>query len=147
HDTSTPVKIAVVAMLVNVICSVSLLHTMQHTGIALANSIALWTNATLLFTQLKKRRSPIADAKLKRRLPRLIVASMGMATATWAIVNALQGFFAVHNLVREGMALAIIIAAATVVYGILLHVTGAMQLHEVLAILKRKPKVSPGIQE
>ena len=48
HDTATPVKVALVAMAVNVLTSLALSHPLQHMGIALSNSVATWTNALIL---------------------------------------------------------------------------------------------------
>ncbi|NND82863.1 MAG: murein biosynthesis integral membrane protein MurJ [Gammaproteobacteria bacterium] len=55
QDTKTPMKIAVVAVLVNVILSIILVRSMAHTGLALAISIAAWVNAALLFIVLWRR--------------------------------------------------------------------------------------------
>lgn len=52
QDTKTPMKIAVVSVLVNVAMSIILVRFMQHTGLALAISIAAWVNAGLLFAVL-----------------------------------------------------------------------------------------------
>jgi putative peptidoglycan lipid II flippase len=52
QDTKTPMQIAVVAVLVNILFSVLLVGSMQHTGLALAVSIAAWVNASLLFIML-----------------------------------------------------------------------------------------------
>lgn len=54
QNTSTPMRIAVVAMLVNVILSLSLVGMLAHTGLALAISIAAWVNAGLLFVSLRR---------------------------------------------------------------------------------------------
>ena len=55
QDTKTPMKIAVVAVLVNVILAVLLVGSMAHTGLALAISVAAWVNAGLLFIVLWRR--------------------------------------------------------------------------------------------
>jgi putative peptidoglycan lipid II flippase len=52
QDTKTPMKVAVIAVVVNVVFSIILVRTMAHTGLALAISIAAWANATLLFVCL-----------------------------------------------------------------------------------------------
>lgn len=55
QDTKTPMQIAVISVLVNVLCSIVLVRFMAHAGLALAISIAAWVNAALLFTVLLKR--------------------------------------------------------------------------------------------
>jgi len=55
QDTKTPMRIGVVAVIVNIVFSVLLVGSMQHTGLALAVSIAAWVNAGLLFVILFMR--------------------------------------------------------------------------------------------
>lgn len=55
QDTQTPMRIAVVSVAVNVIFSIILVRSMAHNGLALAISIAAWTNSILLFLVLLKR--------------------------------------------------------------------------------------------
>lgn len=55
QDTKTPMRIAVVAVAVNVVMSIVLVRSLQHTGLALAISIAAWVNAGLLFITLRAR--------------------------------------------------------------------------------------------
>ena len=61
QDTKTPVKIGVVAMLVNIVLNLSFLWLWRylempgsHTGLALATSLSAYVNATLLFILLKR---------------------------------------------------------------------------------------------
>lgn len=55
QDTKTPMKIAVIAVVVNIICSLILVRVLAHTGLALAISIAAWVNALLLFVVLLRK--------------------------------------------------------------------------------------------
>jgi putative peptidoglycan lipid II flippase len=141
HDTSTPVKIAVIAMIVNVVFSVSLLGPFQYVGIALANSLAVWTNALLLFVQLRRKRGKIGDAKLTKRLPLLLLCAAVMGLVTWGLVSVTKDCFIDTRLSRELLALAVIIGGSGLAYGAMLHFTHAMRLNEILAVLKRKSTI------
>jgi len=55
QDTKTPVKIGIVALLVNLALNLLLMGPMGHTGLALATSIAAFVNADLLYLGLKRR--------------------------------------------------------------------------------------------
>jgi len=55
QDTKTPVKIAVVSLLVNIVLSISLMGPLRHGGLALATSLAAVVNLILLIQALKKR--------------------------------------------------------------------------------------------
>lgn len=55
EDTVTPVKIAVVSLLVNIGLGILLMQKLDHLGLALAASISSWVNVLLLGTALNKK--------------------------------------------------------------------------------------------
>lgn len=52
QDTKTPMKIAVVALVANMVFNLILVYPLAHTGLALATSISAFINAGLLFAGL-----------------------------------------------------------------------------------------------
>ncbi|MEO1963364.1 MAG: murein biosynthesis integral membrane protein MurJ [Cycloclasticus sp.] len=55
QDMKTPVRIGVIAVVANMLMSVSLVFFFQHAGLALATSLAAFINAGLLFRMLLKQ--------------------------------------------------------------------------------------------
>lgn len=55
QDTKTPVKIAVVAMVSNMVLNLAFIYHLQHVGLALATSIAALINASLLYYYLRQQ--------------------------------------------------------------------------------------------
>jgi putative peptidoglycan lipid II flippase len=142
HDTKTPVKMAFVAMFMNLICAVALLGSLQHVGIALASSIALWTNAGLLFMRLKRKRKKLTDDKWRYRLPRILLCALVMSFVTFVLVNYLQDWFTGQHTDVEIAGLGLIIGVSGLCYALSLQITGAMRLQDMLAILRRDAKSS-----
>jgi putative peptidoglycan lipid II flippase len=138
HDTKTPVRAALIALATNVIVSLLLLSTMKHCGIALSNSIAMWVNAILLFTQSLRDKHPIGDAMLKKRAPRLLFCAAVMAVVTIAAVHYTQGWMSSGHMTRAAMGLAVILVVSGGVYGLFLQITGAMPLRDAMSMLTRK---------
>jgi putative peptidoglycan lipid II flippase len=138
HDTRTPVKVALAAMATNVVMSLFLLGLFQHIGIALATSIATWVNAGLLFTQLRKKGEHRGDAQLSHRLPRLLACAAGMALTTFLLASLTESWFEHRNIPLEMGGLTLIIAVSGLVYGLLLHLTGAFRLEALLQIIRPK---------
>ena len=64
HDTTTPVKIAVVCVLVNVILNLTLIRFLAHVGIALATALSAWLNAMLLAWVLRRRGRVMAPYRI-----------------------------------------------------------------------------------
>jgi len=54
QDTRTPVRIAVIAMVANVIFNLALVIPLAHAGLALATSLSAYINAALLYRALRK---------------------------------------------------------------------------------------------
>ena len=144
QDTSTPVKIALVAMMSNVVLALLMLHPLRHIGIALANSIAVSVNAGLLLLYLHRKKERIADAKLKKRMPRILLCALGMAVVTLAVVYFTRNWYADHVLWKEVGGLFVTISVSGAAYAFLLEVSGAMSFREMLKTLRRKGK-TPGL--
>jgi len=55
QDTRTPVRIGIVAMVVNMAFNLALIVPLQHAGLALATSLSAFVNAGLLYRGLRRR--------------------------------------------------------------------------------------------
>ena len=93
QDTKTPMKIAVVSVLVNVVMSIVLVKSMAHTGLALAISIAAWVNAGLLFATLLKRGVYIPQPGWWWFLLRVGLAVLAMCTILIMLDQPEQAWF------------------------------------------------------
>lgn len=83
-NTKTPVKIGVVAMLVNIVFSLILFRFMAHVGLALSTSIAALVNATALFVILKRQQIFIVQPGWFRFLAQVSIAGVMMVLClTW----------------------------------------------------------------
>lgn len=81
HDTRYPVKVACIALLVNVLGSLVLIGPLKHQGLALASTLSAFTNASLLLMTLIQRK--------QYRLPRLFwkfLLKLGIATGAMLLV-------------------------------------------------------------
>ena len=81
QDTKTPVRIAVVALIVNTVCSVALMFPMKHSGLAFATSIASAVNVLTLGFLLRKRIGGFLDAEFWGSIARVAAASIVMWVA------------------------------------------------------------------
>jgi putative peptidoglycan lipid II flippase len=83
QDTKTPVVMAVISLVVNVVLSLLLMGPMRHGGLALATSLASGVNFILLVRALRKRLGRIGG--------RDIVPSIFKATACAAVMGTVIG--------------------------------------------------------
>ena len=86
QDTKTPVRIGVIAMGVNIVLSVALVFVLQHTGLALAISIAAFVNAALLYRVLRRTGVYAPEAGWGLYFMRIVLATAAMgAILAWGV--------------------------------------------------------------
>lgn len=81
QDTKTPMKAAVVALIVNAVSSLILMFPLQHGGLALATSLASAVNVTMLFSVLRLRIGTFADGQFWMSLAKMAVSAAVMTGA------------------------------------------------------------------
>jgi putative peptidoglycan lipid II flippase len=138
EDTKTPMRFAVISVIVNVVGSVVLSRVMGHVGIALATSLAAWVNAVLLGITLSRRGLFTLDERTRKRLPRIVAAALLMGALLLAGAWALKGNYAENaGFLAAAWGLAVLVSGGVLSYFVLAHVTGAMRLSEFKSMLKR----------
>jgi putative peptidoglycan lipid II flippase len=81
QDTKTPVKIGIIAMVVNMVLNLILIFPFAHMGLALATSLAAYLNAFLLYWGLRKKGHYKAQPGWWSWLLKLFMASAVMLVA------------------------------------------------------------------
>lgn len=135
EDTATPVKIAAVTMGLHISLSLVLMWPLQHVGIALSTALAAWFNAGLLALVLYRRRLLRIDARLRRRLPRILAATAVMTVAIWALREASMPYWTA-GVVERGMAVATLIGVGLAVYAVAVQMSGAAHVGELRRLLR-----------
>ena len=79
QDTKTPVKVAVIAMVSNVVLNLLLVFPLAHAGLALATSLSACINAALLFWILRREKGFDAGPGWPRFLAAITLALAAMA--------------------------------------------------------------------
>jgi putative peptidoglycan lipid II flippase len=136
QDTRTPVRIALTALALNIVLAVALLPVLAHVGLALATALAAWLNAGLLAAGLLRRGHWTIDARLRRSVLGMAVASVGLALLLWGVAAALAGLFT-GGLAARIAALALLVLAGLAGYGVLAQLAGAVDWREMPRLLRR----------
>lgn len=134
-DTATPVKLGLVAVALNLAFNLLLMGPLQHVGVALSTTLAAWANAAMLAWLLARRRHFVADRQVRRRVPRILVAALGMGVvvAGLALVLPVPGGSVGRVLGAAGL----IAAGAAAFFGGGVWL-GAFDPREVLRLLRRR---------
>jgi putative peptidoglycan lipid II flippase len=138
EDTRTPMRFAIISVVVNVVAAIVLSLLMRQTGIALATSLAAWVNAILLGVTLHRRGLFSLDERCRKRLPRILASAVLMGAllvaGSWLLRDNYAekaGFFA------AAWGLLALVTGGIVSYFGIAQLTGAMRLGELKSMLKR----------
>jgi putative peptidoglycan lipid II flippase len=139
QDTKTPVRLAIVAMLVNLIGNLLSVLVLDagFAGIALSTAVAAWVNTGLLYWMLNRRGHLTTDARFRARATRIIGASIIMGVVLYAL-NPFVDPYMGGDWSGRIIALILLCGGGGVVYGAAAWGLGAARPSEMLTQFKRK---------
>ncbi|MFO1035391.1 MAG: murein biosynthesis integral membrane protein MurJ [Geminicoccaceae bacterium] len=126
QDTRTPMWIGLGAVVLDIVLITILVGPLAETGIALAGSLAAWLAAALQVVLLTGRGWFAGDGLLRRRLPRIALASLGMAALMVICERSLH--------LGSGVLLFGTIGLGVAAFLLLLLATGAFALADLRAL-------------
>ena len=145
EDTKTPMRYATISLTANTIGSIALfflfreLGWMPQLGIAVATTIGGWLNAYLLWSTLKQRGQFISDARLKRNLPLILLASLAMGGVLVVVARVLDPYLQPgKGFIVEAAALGVLIAIGTLVFAAIILITGVMSPRQFSRFTRRR---------
>ncbi|WP_420381363.1 murein biosynthesis integral membrane protein MurJ [Novosphingobium sp.] len=137
QDTRTPVRYALISMAVNLVGNLVLIVPLHHVGPPLATAIASTVNVALLYRRLVRRGDFIADRRLRRRAPRLVLAALVMGAVLWRgqllIVPYVHGSW-----MMRFAALGALVTGGMLVYGLATVVMGAFSRDDIAMLVRRR---------
>lgn len=142
EDTRTPVRFATISVGVNLILNLALIPLIKHVGPPLATAISATVNLALLYATLAKRGHFIADAQVKRRVPRLLVAAVLMGATLWAGQRLLDPLL-LGSLWQRFAGLALLVGAGGVIYALACFATGAYRPADLKQLTARRASAAP----
>jgi putative peptidoglycan lipid II flippase len=140
QDTRTPVRFAMISMAVNLVLNLALIVPLKHIGPPLATAIASTVNVWLLYHRLARRGHFIADRRLRRRAPRLVLAALAMGAVLWRGQILIMPYVHGSWLMRFA-ALGALVGGGMVVYGLATVIMGAFSRDDIAMLMRRKNRV------
>jgi putative peptidoglycan lipid II flippase len=137
HDTKTPMRFAMISIAVNLVLNIALILPLRHVGPPLATALASTVNVWMLYHTLKKRGHFQADARLRRRVPRLALASILMGIAVYFVAPLVDPYLT-GSILRRAGGLVVLVGSGAIVYGVACFLTGAFVLDDVKLLMRRR---------
>jgi len=142
QDTKTPVKVAVVAMLANIVFSLILMGPLKHGGLALALSLASTLQLIMLIFLLRKRLGGIDGRVVMGSMVRCFLSSLVMGLCIYFLALKLLAGSITRDIFTLAMGILTIVCAGFVVYFISAKVLGSKELSSLIKALKVSRKRS-----
>ena len=139
RDTATPVKVALVVLVVNVILNFVLIWGLGFGigGLAAAVALSSWLNCSILYVLLYRRGHFRIEKWLASRLVRQLISAAAMVVVLIGVRNALTGWF-VGSLGHRLAGVIAIVGAGLIVYFPLVWVLGGTDKEELRSLLRRR---------
>ncbi len=130
HDTTTPVRYAVIAMVTNMAMNLMLIVPLGHIGLALATSLSAFVNAGLLLKGLVKREVFCFAQHWRRYLLQVIAANAAMVIVLRLLyVPERIDMWLDSGALARVIDLTIVCLAGAATYGLVLLATGVRPSH------------------
>lgn len=139
QDTMTPVKVSIIVTLANIAIALTLVQFIGVAGIALATGMVGWLQVVLLARPRKGGEAVQFDDRFKRVLPRIALSTILMTGVLVAAQILLEGFLATKGM-PQVMALAVLVGAGLLSYGLAIFGTGALSKQDIKAFFVKSKK-------
>jgi putative peptidoglycan lipid II flippase len=139
QDTKTPVKIAVVALVTNILLSAAFLFwtKLNHGGLALATSLAAMLNISLLTLQLRKKIGRMDGKRIFVSLLKIVPASLAMGVIGWWVAQNPVWELGGHSIYKAELLIGGI-AVSTLFYVVMMWVMKSEELKFMCGMIRRK---------
>ena len=114
QDTRTPVKIAFIAMLLNIVLNFVLIRPLRNGGPALATSLSAFFNSISLLIIFYRRYGSFGMRGIFKSIGKFMAGSVALAVATYTMIQW-PGFYA-GRMTHKVLALGLTIGAAAATY-------------------------------
>jgi putative peptidoglycan lipid II flippase len=135
-DTKTPVRYAMVSLVINTTLNIILIQYFAHVGLAAATAIAAWINAGMLYYGLKRRGHLTLLAATRQRILKCALASVLMGLGIY-FTNGYMGEHFSEDGSGRVLALFAMISAGVVIYAVGLALLRTLTVAEIKGFMGR----------
>ena len=139
-DTTTPVKIAIIGVVLNAILALALMQFWGYLGIAMATGITTWVNAIQYWIILRKNKQFHLDSLFKYRFPRILL-SCAIMGGTLIIIRQLDKIIPDQIItckIREVVLLSAMVGGGVISFVASLLITRGIPMSQFWALLRKR---------
>jgi len=140
QDTKTPVKVAFIAFIFNLLFSLMLMGPLRHGGLALASTLSALCQMAILLYLLRRKIGPFCGRGITLAGAKAMIAAVPMAALVYWVLGLVQWQAQGHKLVKGG-ALGGAIAAGVAIYLLCAYLLRIGEVHELVMLVRKKRKL------
>jgi putative peptidoglycan lipid II flippase len=137
QDTKTPLKVALISVITNILFSFLLIGPLKHGGLALSLSIASAVNFVALFYLLKIKLGGIDGKNIMKSFAKISLSSAVMGIIGWVIIRGDVWKESGKILEKSGNLFSVIVLCI-IIYLLLMRLMGSDELDYLIKMRKRK---------
>jgi putative peptidoglycan lipid II flippase len=138
QDTKTPVKVAAVAMAVNIVFSLILMRTrLEHGGLALALSLASTMQLVILIVLLRRRIGGIQGRVALGSMAKSLVSALIMAVCIYWLSRKLFAVMVPDTILSLTIGVLVLVGAGALIYIVLTRILRCRELASIGSVVKR----------
>ena len=130
-DTTTPLRVGVLTIVLNIALNLAFMVPLQHLGPPLASSLSSWVDIAVLAVILNRRGLMQFDIRLTRAVPRMCLAALVMACVVWAASIYVYAPIAGQSWSRL-LGLCLVVSAGLLSYSATGQMLGAFNMRELI---------------
>lgn len=136
EDTKTPMRLAMLAVALNIPLAMLLGQFYGAAGIALSSSLVAWLSLCLYGFLLKRRRWIFVDQALRQKLAGILIANIAMAAGLWGLSWLVKDIM-LSNIGQMIMLAVFILLALKLYFGLLISLK-VINWSDALSLIKRR---------
>lgn len=137
EDTKTPMIYAIINAIINIILSIILFKYYAHVGIAVATSIAAWSNVILLYLGLSRNGYWPLKTETIKRCTLMLLASVIMAAGLYGFYLFLSEQALLDGFLYKTLSLIVVILIGAMLYFAVCWLTGCVDFVQMLRGFRR----------
>ncbi len=139
EDTTTPVRISIIATITNIIGSIILIQFIGVAGIALSTGLTGWLQFYLHTRALKTHEKLRFDRRFLTNIHKITLSSCIMGAGVYILSVPLNGWIFEGSWLEQIIALAIIVIMGGLIYAVSILLTGAIKYSDLKGyVIKKK---------
>jgi len=139
QDTKTPTYFAIISVVINIVLSLILFPIYKHVGIAIATSIAAWSNLILLvFVLMRRRHFLINKAQLTQHVLIIIISVVLAVFLYFSAIPLLPLLLGGGGFLIQVLTLGALIIVGMGFYFLAIHLTKVQDMRKIFNAMKRR---------